>query len=434
VRDKEGKIQDTATPIPTRLNNFYHLVKAANKPRFVVDFVQKHGNTSKIIIFFLTCASVDYWTAVLPQLEALKPLQISVTSLHGKMNAKKRKAKNKKFKAAENGILCCTDVAARGLDVPDVDWILQFDPPQDPDNYVHRVGRTARAGRSGKALLLLMPCEALYINFLSVSKVPVDKATEETIGMPLEAVPEEDILSDSDDDEDGGDEDVVMVDAVGAVDDDGKTISKSSEEQDKKKAMHVSQPIDAKSQVLIEQLKQLQIGDRAIMEFAVSAFISYIRGYKEHTAKYILIFKKLPFAELAHAFGLLFLPSLPDLFRYNIQYEKYPIVVKTIAYKDKRREKQRKANFEVVKARNAKEKSERLQKGKDKEKYLKEKAKKLKLITSTKKRKAAALQSDIDADARDERLYKLMRKGKITKAEYNEMTGDTMLENSIFNR
>ncbi len=44
----------------------------------------------------------------------------------------------------------CTDVAARGIDIPDVAWIVQFDPPQDPSYFVHRVGRTARAGKKGK--------------------------------------------------------------------------------------------------------------------------------------------------------------------------------------------------------------------------------------------------------------------------------------------
>jgi ATP-dependent RNA helicase DDX55/SPB4 len=68
-------------------------------------------------------------------------------------------------------VLLCTDVAARGLDIPDVAWIVQFDPPQDPDVFVHRVGRTARMGRSGNALAYLLPHEAAYVEFLRIRKV-----------------------------------------------------------------------------------------------------------------------------------------------------------------------------------------------------------------------------------------------------------------------
>ena len=64
------------------------------------------------------------------------------------------------------GCLLCTDVAARGLDIPDVQQIVQYDPPQDPCTFVHRVGRTARMGRKGQALALLLPHELPYVPFL----------------------------------------------------------------------------------------------------------------------------------------------------------------------------------------------------------------------------------------------------------------------------
>ena len=70
---------------------------------------------------------------------------------------------------AAKGVLLCTDVAARGLDIPAVDWIIQYDPPDDPKEYIHRVGRTAR-GRSGqgRALLLLLPEEMGFLRYLKV--------------------------------------------------------------------------------------------------------------------------------------------------------------------------------------------------------------------------------------------------------------------------
>ena len=62
-------------------------------------------------------------------------------------------------------------MAARGLDIPEVDWIVQYDPPDDPKEYIHRVGRTARAGGRGHALLFLLPEELGFLKFLKHAKV-----------------------------------------------------------------------------------------------------------------------------------------------------------------------------------------------------------------------------------------------------------------------
>jgi ATP-dependent RNA helicase DDX18/HAS1 len=70
--------------------------------------------------------------------------------------------------------LICTDVAARGLDIPAVDWIVQFDPPDDPRDYIHRVGRTARgANGKGKSLMFLQPNEVGFLGHLKEAKVPL---------------------------------------------------------------------------------------------------------------------------------------------------------------------------------------------------------------------------------------------------------------------
>ncbi|TYJ25651.1 hypothetical protein E1A91_A07G064300v1 [Gossypium mustelinum] len=90
------------------------------------------------------------------------------------MKQQKRTATFFDFCKAEKGILLCTDVAARGLDIPAVDWILQYDPPDEPKEYIHRVGRTARGeGAKGNALLFLIPEELQFLRYLKTAKVPV---------------------------------------------------------------------------------------------------------------------------------------------------------------------------------------------------------------------------------------------------------------------
>lgn len=89
-----------------------------------------------------------------------------VRRLHGNVPQGERQATYRAFGAAKSGVLICTDVAARGLDLPTVDWIVQYDPPAETADYVHRVGRTARKGERGHSLLFLLPREAGYLGVL----------------------------------------------------------------------------------------------------------------------------------------------------------------------------------------------------------------------------------------------------------------------------
>ena len=89
--------------------------------------------------------------------------------IHGKQKQQKRTSTFLEFNKAEKGILLCTDVAARGLDIPAVDWIIQFDPPDDPKEYIHRVGRAIRGKTGqGRALLMLLPQELGFLKYLKV--------------------------------------------------------------------------------------------------------------------------------------------------------------------------------------------------------------------------------------------------------------------------
>ena len=89
----------------------------------------------------------------------LRNLGFSATCLHGGMTQPKRLGALNKFKAGARTILVATDVASRGLDIPSVDFVLNYDVPESGKDYVHRVGRTARAGRSGTAVTIVTQYE-----------------------------------------------------------------------------------------------------------------------------------------------------------------------------------------------------------------------------------------------------------------------------------
>jgi superfamily II DNA/RNA helicase len=120
------------------------------KPQQVSQLVQVLVQTRrlhvacKVMVFFSTCWTVDYLARVLPRLPACADLEI--LGLHGKLEQKKRDKALRAFVRASSAVLLCTDVAARGLDIPAVSWVVQFDAPQDPDNFLHRIGRTRRMG------------------------------------------------------------------------------------------------------------------------------------------------------------------------------------------------------------------------------------------------------------------------------------------------
>ncbi|KAL9612679.1 MAG: hypothetical protein Q9204_008944, partial [Flavoplaca sp. TL-2023a] len=132
---------------------------------------------NKTIIYLSTCAAVDYFQHILPAILPSTTGQPTFTlaPLHGKHPPKIR---HKNFTAFSNStlpsILLTTDVAARGLDIPQVDLVIQLDPPTDPKVFLHRCGRAGRAGRKGSSVIFLQPGrEEEYISFLSVRKTPV---------------------------------------------------------------------------------------------------------------------------------------------------------------------------------------------------------------------------------------------------------------------
>ncbi|KAH9702663.1 DEAD-box ATP-dependent RNA helicase 18 [Citrus sinensis] len=172
VRIEASSQQLASSKTPLGLHLEYLECESDKKPSQLVDLLIKN-KSKKIIIYFMACACVDYWGVVLPHLAVLKSL--SLIPLHGKMKQTAWEKALASFTSLSSGILLCTDVAARGLDIPGVDCIVQYDPPQDPNVFVHRVGRTARLGRQGSSIVFLSPKEEAYVEFLRISRVPLQE-------------------------------------------------------------------------------------------------------------------------------------------------------------------------------------------------------------------------------------------------------------------
>ncbi|KAF8226078.1 DEAD-domain-containing protein [Tricholoma matsutake] len=160
--------KEQSTSTVSTLSQGYVVCPSDRRFLLLFTFLKKNLK-KKVIVFFSSCNSVKYHG------ELLNYIDVPVLDLHGKQKQQKRTNTFFEFINAESGILLCTDVAARGLDIPRVDWIVQFDPPDDPRDYIHRVGRTARAGKAGKSLLFLLETELGFLRYLKQAKVPLNE-------------------------------------------------------------------------------------------------------------------------------------------------------------------------------------------------------------------------------------------------------------------
>jgi ATP-dependent RNA helicase DDX10/DBP4 len=153
----------TITPLPEKLNTLYSFIKANLK--------------AKIIVFLSSGKQVRF---VYESFRHLQP-GIPLMHLHGRQKQSARLDITSKFSSSKNSCIFATDVVARGLDFPAVDWVIQMDCPEDADTYIHRVGRTARYERAGKAVLFLDPSEEEgMIKLLEHKKIPIQKTKPRT--------------------------------------------------------------------------------------------------------------------------------------------------------------------------------------------------------------------------------------------------------------
>eukprot|EP00092_Neocalanus_flemingeri_P005872 GFUD01006320.1.p1 GENE.GFUD01006320.1~~GFUD01006320.1.p1 ORF type:complete len:593 (-),score=175.05 GFUD01006320.1:58-1836(-) len=270
VKDKGNKDQSCRTP--SNLENFYMICEPKRKLSILVNFL-KSKSGDKLMLFAPTCACVDYFGIML---QHFLP-QVKIFSIHGKMKNKRQKLFNK-FRSCEKGILICTDVMARGVDIPDVHWVVQMDPPSNAEAFVHRCGRTARIGNKGAAVLLVGPSEETYIDFLAINQ----KVTLQSISAPEDTC---DLLSET---------------------------------------------------------RKFLKSDRSHMDKANRAFVSFIQSYAKHECNVILRIRDLDLGGLATSYGLLKMPKMPEIRRANIiNFTDEKMDLNEIAYVDKIREKDR---------------------------------------------------------------------------------------------
>lgn len=143
------RMNDTATP-PTAIRQAVYPVTQENKAQILLTLL-RHEGVDSAIVFARTRSRADRLTKLLAQ------NRISVVAIHGGRSQNQRNAALAGFRSGHYSVLVATDIAARGLDIAGVSHVVNFDLPEAADAYIHRIGRTARMGKSGEAWSLTVP-------------------------------------------------------------------------------------------------------------------------------------------------------------------------------------------------------------------------------------------------------------------------------------
>ncbi|XP_011203881.2 probable ATP-dependent RNA helicase DDX55 homolog [Bactrocera dorsalis] len=378
VRVSVKEKSNISTPI--KLQNFYKIVQPEEKFLSLLHFLRSPlASHVKVMVFFPTCACVEYWMTIMTHFLPNR----CILGIHGKMK-NKRKITVEKFRQATDAVLLSTDVLARGLDVPEIDWVVQWDPPANASSFVHRVGRTARQGNEGNALVYLLPTEDAYITFLKINqKVELSELQD---------------------------------------------VNHNSEELEE----------------TLQKLHSLQLKDKDVFDKGTRAFVSHVQAYTKHECNAILRLKDLDLGRVATAYGLLQMPRMPELKNCETTTfvgPKCDVDISKLSYKNPQKEKIRQEKLKVYeesgiwpgkkKFKKRTEAWEQTKKAKMDSKTKKElrKAKKQRKIENgapgdkTKKRKPQYTQEDLDELANDIRLFKKLKRNKISEEDFDKEMG-----------
>ncbi|KAI9852952.1 MAG: ATP-dependent rRNA helicase spb4 [Thelocarpon superellum] len=284
-----GGGEDRRTPASLQMT--YLITPPTHKfPALVQLLSSLRPTPHRCIVYLSTCAAVDYFQHLLPHiLPSLDGQPFVLVPLHGKHPPKVRQKNFTRFiTSLPPTILLTTDVAARGLDVPQVDLVVQVDPPSDPKVFLHRCGRAGRAGRKGLSVILLQPgSEEGFISFLDVRKTPI---------LPL-LHPE----------------------------------------------IHVD---DDEARKATDSMRAAVLTDRAVHDKGQRGFVSWVKSYSKHQASSIFRLRGMDWEALGQAWALLRLPRMPELKGWEGERKVVAGVdMATYAYKDKVREAARRASM-----------------------------------------------------------------------------------------
>jgi len=157
MRNPQKILIDSDEPSVNMLNQYYISLENQSKLLFLTDFLKKNKPES-CIIFCRTKRGVQklVWQ--------MENKFFNVVPLHGDLSQNQRERSMHHFRKGDADILVATDVASRGIDIPQVDYVINYEVPRDPTSYFHRVGRTARAGETGKAFTFISKEESYEFN------------------------------------------------------------------------------------------------------------------------------------------------------------------------------------------------------------------------------------------------------------------------------
>lgn len=292
---------------PSSLKLNYCVVNPAEKLQLLVSILNNY-KFKKCIVYFPTCVSVSYFYSFIQYLGKRNILvnEVEVFSLHGKLQTSARTKTLTAFTdSLSNSVLFTTDVAARGIDIPDVDLVIQLDPPTNTDMFMHRCGRTGRANRVGKAITFLNEGrEEDFIPFMQVKNVELEELDLEVKGITTN---------------------------------------------------------------FYEDFRNWILEDRDRFDKGVKAYVAFIKYYSNHSATSIFRLQSLDYVGIAKLYGLFRLPKMPEITKY-LATEKQegifpgnwlvdpPVNMDEYKYKDKKREKERQETLKNISLINDKKK------------------------------------------------------------------------------